>query len=130
MGEVLQSQSNCLKDKCLGANGEQKDFSELQNCVKNCEAGLGEILTMQTKHAEVARLTYAKNIARCETIHGSMRSAEFLEEDGDGMSDLDNQVNVTGLAHCISHNTDKVDRRFFGYYSTQRNNLVHKYSYV
>ena len=45
---------------------------------------------MQTKHAEVARLTYAKNIARCETIHGSMRSAEFLEEDGDGASDLDN----------------------------------------
>ena len=104
----------------------------MQNCVKNCEAGLGEILTMQSKHAEVARLTYAKNIARCESIHGTVRrDAAFHQDDVDRSSgsDLDGEVNVTGLAHCISHNTDKVDRRFFGYYATQRNNLVNKYIY-
>ena len=55
----------------------------MQNCVKNCEAGLGEILTMQTKHAEVARLTFMKNIARCESIHGTVRSdSTFLDADG------------------------------------------------
>lgn len=71
----------------------------------------------------MARLTYAKNIARCELIHGSVREDTVL---GDMPED---EVNVTGLAHCISHNTDKVERRFFGYYATQRNNLVNKYSY-
>lgn len=52
-----------------------------------------------------------------------------MEEAEDDDVDGDQKVNVTGLAHCISHNTDKVDRRFFGYYSTQRNNLLAKYSY-
>ena len=77
------------------------------------------------KHAEVARLTYIKNISRCEAIHGSVRNDAFLDVDG-----LEDQVNATGLAHCISHNTDKIDRRFFGYYSTQKDNLVQKYSYL
>ena len=80
---------------------------------------------MQTRHAEVARLTYAKNISRCEAIHGSVRLDSYSKEDA-----ADSQVNETGLAHCISHNTDKVDRRFFGYYSTQRLNLVNKYVYL
>lgn len=88
---------------------------------------------MQSKHAEVARLTYLKNIARCEAIHGSVRSDSNLFDGEDVSGDanaLDGEVNVTGLAHCISHNTDKVDRRFFGYYSTQRTKLVDKYSYA
>ena len=79
---------------------------------------------MQFKHAEVARLTYAKNIQRCLSIHGNVPEQEedqSIEEDAD--------LNVTGLARCISHNTDKVDRRFFGYYSTQRGNLVNKYEF-
>ena len=100
----------------------------MQHCLRNCEAGTGEILAMQTKHAEVARLTYAKNIARCESIHGTVRKDAYFQ-DGSEMTDLGEEVNVTGLAHCISHNTDKVDRRFFGYYTTQRNNLVQKYAY-
>ena len=61
-----------------------------------------------------------------------MRGSSIFLDDADGADDFDEdtrQVNVTGLAHCISHNTDKVDRRFFGYYSTQRNNLQAKYSY-
>ena len=127
MGEILTSQSNCLKDKCLGDQSEHSNYDELQNCVKNCEAGLGEILAMQKKHAEVARLTYAKNISRCELIHGTVRNDSLIEDDE--AADIDSNVNYTGLAHCISHNTDKVDRRFFGYYSTQHNNLVQKYSY-
>ena len=79
---------------------------------------------MQKKHAEVARITYAKNISRCEAIHGNVRLDPLSNEDL-----ADSPVNETGLAHCISHNTDKVDRRFFGYYSTQKNNLVNKYAY-
>lgn len=86
---------------------------------------MSEILTMQKKHAEVARLTYAKNISRCEMIHGRVRRDGFIFDE---LED-DEDVNITALAHCISHNTDKVDRRFFGYYSTQRNNLVAKYAY-
>ena len=104
----------------------------MQHCVRNCEAGLSEILAMQTKHAEVARLTYAKNIARCESIHGTVRKDSYMMQQQDGAAETDlgeEEVNVTGLAHCISHNTDKVDRRFFGYYTTQRNNLVQKYTY-
>ena len=77
MKDVLTSQSNCMKDKCLQPGQEWQDFAELQSCVKNCEAGMGEILTMQTKHAEIARLTYAKNISRCEQIHGRVRQDAF-----------------------------------------------------
>jgi hypothetical protein len=62
---------------------------------------------MQQKHAEVARLTYSKNIQRCLSIHGGPSADEEIESD----------YNATALAHCISHNTDKVDRRFFGYYN-------------
>ena len=113
-----------MKDKCLASGQQWSDYEALHNCVRNCEAGMGEILTMQAKHAEVARLTYAKNISRCEAIHGRVRQDAFT----DALDD-DEEVNATGLAHCISHNTDKVDRRFFGYYSTQRSNLVSKYSY-
>lgn len=92
----------------------------------NCEAGANEILAMQTKHAEVARLTFTKNIARCEAIHGRVRNDSFVDQvDEDAVEG----VNTTGLAHCISHNTDKIDRRFFGYYSTQRANLVNKYTF-
>ena len=74
-------------------------------------------------------MTYAKNISRCEQIHGTVRNNSFIEDDSE-RADLDSEVNATGLAHCISHNTDKVDRRFFGYYTTQRNNLVQKYEYT
>jgi hypothetical protein len=37
----------------------------------NCETGAREVLKMQSKHAEVGRLTYTKNIQRCLTIHGT-----------------------------------------------------------
>ncbi len=65
---------------------------------------------MQQKHLEVGRLTYSKNIQRCLQIHGQPEDC-----------------NDTALAHCISHNTDKVDRRFFGYYNNQKLKLVGKY---
>jgi hypothetical protein len=83
-------------------------MAALRNCVSNCETGTQEVLKMQHKHAEVARLTYAKNIQRCLSIHGQPPTSEDSESD---------EYNATALAHCISHNTDKVDRRFFGYYN-------------
>ena len=113
-----------MQAKCLGPDKRLDEFNDFQACVKNCEAGMGEILAMQKKHAEVSRLTYAKNISRCEAIHGRVRSDLFVDALDDEVS-----VNATGLVHCISHNTDKVDRRFFGYYATQRNNLVNKYTF-
>jgi len=78
--------------------------------VRNCEVGTQELIKLQQKHVEVARLTYSKNIQRCLSIHGgpSTQQAEPDEE---------LEYNPTALAHCISHNTDKVDRRFFGYYN-------------
>jgi hypothetical protein len=57
----------------------------------------------------VARLTYAKNIQRCIAIHGGP------QEEEEANSEV--EYNPTALSHCISHNTDKVDRRFFGYYN-------------
>ena len=71
---------------------------------------------MQEKHAEVSRLTYAKNISRCLKIHGNVQPIQ--EDEDTELDDSDETLNVTGLARCISHNTDKVDRRFFGYYSS------------
>lgn len=38
----------------------------MQACVENCETGQREVLKMQQKNAEVARLTYTKNILKCE----------------------------------------------------------------
>jgi hypothetical protein len=72
---------------------------------------------MQAKHVEVARLTYSKNIQRCLSIHGGPSSSPQEEDEELG-------YNPTALAHCISHNTDKVDRRFFGYYNNQRIKLA------
>ena len=68
---------------------------------------------MMQKHSEVSRLTLARNIARCEKIHGRVPSYELLND----LSLEDGEVNAAELAHCITHNTDKIDRRFFGYYS-------------
>ena len=39
-----------------------------------------------------------------------------------------NGSDALGLVHCLSHNTDKIDRRFFGYYHSQRQNLALKYT--
>ena len=72
---------------------------------------------MQAKHVEVARLTYSKNIQRCLSIHGCPSSSQQEEDEDLG-------YNPTALAHCLSHNTDKVDRRFFGYYNNQRIKLA------
>ena len=63
---------------------------------------------MMKKHVEVGRLTYSKNIQRCLMIHGKPSA-----DPEDAVDDY----NPTALSHCISHNTDKVDRRFFGYYN-------------
>lgn len=124
MGQLLDNEKNCLKDKCL--SDPIDDYDEFRKCVVNCETGQREVLTMQEKHAEVARLTYAKNISRCTNIHGNVPT----ESEQEGFDEeADDSLNAVGLVRCISHNTDKVDRRFFGYYSTQRTNLVNKYSY-
>ena len=92
---------------------QAEDIEEALNCTKNCETGVRELLTMQMKHAEVGRLTYARNIAKCEKIHGNVLQFDQFDKETSDHQDVD----TTGLAHCITHNTDKVDRRFFGYYS-------------
>jgi len=89
----------------------------LKQCANNCAVGTGEIMKMQQRHTEVARLTYSKNIQRCLNIHGNPDN----EEDG--------EVDAVALAHCITHNTDKIDRRFFGYYSNQKLSLVNKFMF-
>jgi hypothetical protein len=95
------------------------------NCVRNCETGVQEVVKMQQKHVEVARLTYSKNIQRCLSIHGGPSAST---ESSEGEADEESLgYNPTALAHCISHNTDKVDRRFFGYYNNQKNKLSQKY---
>ena len=74
MKQLLESEKNCLQNKCL--TDPIEDYDEFRKCVVNCETGQREVLTMQEKHAEVARLTYAKNISRCTNIHGSVPSEE------------------------------------------------------
>lgn len=93
---------------------EEASLDWFRNCAKNCEVGTSEVLKMQQKHTEVARLTYAKNIQRCLSIHGN----PMIEEE---------EVDAIALAHCVSHNTDKIDRRFFGYYNNQKLSLVNKF---
>lgn len=111
---MLAAQRKCLASKCLQ---DVSSFEAVDKCVRNCETGQRELLTMQKKHAEVTRLTYSKNVQKCEQIHGAP-SAEAYES---------GQLDAVGLAHCLLHNTDKVDRRFFGYYGSQRQSLAAKY---
>lgn len=55
-------------------------------------------------------------------IHGQVSSES---------EDLDQSAfNPMALSHCITHNTHKVDRRFFGYYNNQKQNLMDKYTFV
>ena len=68
----------------------------------------------------MTRLTYSKNIQRCLSIHAGTQTAESL-------SDSSRSVQWQELVQCIEHNTDKVDRRFFGYYNNQKMKLVNKY---
>lgn len=63
---------------------------------------------MQKKHAEVTRLTYARSIAKCQQNHGTATFDSY--ESG--------ELQPLKLMHCLMHNTDKVDRRFFGYYGS------------
>jgi hypothetical protein len=105
-----------------------KSLPEFKACVANCETGLQEIVKMQQKHVEVARLTYSKNIQRCLSIHGGPSSYSSSNDDEQG-SNEELEYNPTALAHCISHNTDKVDRRFFGYYNNQKIKLAGKYAF-
>ena len=112
---LMQSQKACVAQTCMHLTS----LDSFQKCLYNCEAGQREVLRMQQKHAEVARLTYAKNIARCEQIHGTP------SEEAYGAGELE----AVAFAHCLMHNTDKVDRRFFGYYSSKREGLVGKFAF-
>ena len=40
----------------------------------------------------------------------------------------DSKVEWSELVQCIEHNTDKVDRRFYGYYSSKKMKMVGKYT--
>ena len=46
MTDILNSQRRCLKAKCLGTKSNGKSFEEFQSCIRNCETGMSEILTM------------------------------------------------------------------------------------
>ena len=120
MDELFNSVKRCQQDKCLSF-AEHGDLEKLEDCVKNCTVGVREVQELQTKHAEVTRLTYLKNIERCLSINSGGISRAALRDDSEG-------VKWSELVQCITHNTDKVDRRFFGYYSNTKMKMVNKYS--
>ena len=57
LSDVLQSQKNCLKLRCLREFADQKPgeggvstdkyLSDFTNCVQNCETGAQEVMKMQ-----------------------------------------------------------------------------------
>ena len=69
-------------------------------------------MALHKKHCEVTRITYSRNILKCMQIHANVNEVESLRDDDDN-----NHVDWPALANCVLHNTDKVDRRFFGYYN-------------
>jgi hypothetical protein len=71
LADVLQSQKQCLQVRCLDQQAELATYDLFERCMHNCETGAREVLKMQSKHAEVGRLTYTKNIQRCLSIHGT-----------------------------------------------------------
>ena len=134
MKDILKQQKACEERRCLrilqeGVNDKLSDADSVQErflkCEKDCSVGTKEVVEMHKKHAEVTRLTYTKNIQRCMQIHANGASSKeaLVSDDGD-----DQKADWAGLAHCIEHNTDKVDRRFFGYYNNIKMKTVNKYS--
>ena len=116
--------------KGIESKDVDKVFEKFNKCTKDCTHGAKEIFKMQKRHAEVTRLTYSRNIARCLEIHADgATSAESLPMDN-GVDDPNSKVKWAELANCIEHNTDKVDRRFFGYYPNQKSKLIDKYCKV
>lgn len=84
---------------------------------------------MHHKHCEVSRLTFGKNMTRCLQIHANSATIDTLEDDPVGNEKANHKaIDWNGLVHCIEHNTDKIDRRFFGYYNNHKMNLVTKYA--
>ena len=128
MKEILSQQSSCHSSRCMPMLSKDpwtlEEIEQIQNkflkCSKECQVGTNEVLAMHKKHFEVTRLTYTKNITRCMQIHADASSKEGLQDD--------NQADWAALAHCIEHNTDKVDRRFFGYYNNMKMKMINKYT--
>ena len=54
-----------------------------------------------------------------------MSQKEYLT---DKVSNNEDPKDWEGLVNCIEHNTDKVDRRFFGYYNNIKMKTVNKYT--
>ena len=98
------------------------NFNDFEKCISNCNVGTQEVLKLQHKHAEITRLTYSKNIARCMQIHLDVTAKGQIKDSEDENKDW------PGLVNCIEHNTDKVDRRFFGYYNNLKMKMVNKYT--
>lgn len=106
---IIRSVIRCTK-KCNSnpvSNGSQTELEALHHCVKDCETGFSEALRHQKKSAEISNLTYSKNMDRCLALHNSTS---------------------TELLGCFMRQTDKVERRFFGYYFNQRYKLLEKYT--
>ena len=124
--DSLAAYKICQKDKCMPILDQAIQSCEIgrfKTCIKDCQFGADKVIEMQREHAEVARLTYAKNIARCMQIHADgAQTKSALTEDNPA-------IKWTDLAHCIQHNTDKVDRRFFGYYSNEKQRLLNKFQH-
>ena len=50
-------------------------------------------------HGEISRLTFKRNVEKCLKIHSD---------------------DPTETLKCLNHNTDKIERRFFGYYQQEK----------
>ena len=112
MNDLLKATQDCEQKRCTKIANDLKpeNLEALEHCVRNCTTGIREVMKQQHQHCEVSRLTYAKNISKCLEIHAEGLSKQSLKDDS--------KVDWPKLVQCIEHNTDKIDRRFFGYYNS------------
>ncbi|CAI2383367.1 unnamed protein product [Moneuplotes crassus] len=109
-GKEFYRNERICKRSCLDFFEKEPDTddiltysSKFDHCIKDCETPTKTFIKMQKKHTDIARLTYNKNIEKCQEMYSNAPS---------------------DLLECINHNTDKVDRRFFGYYNQKKLKLL------
>jgi len=96
---------SCVTNFDLKENEENVSefIGKFEHCLKDCTAGSWEILKLSWKHAEITRMTFDRNIWKCDETY---------------------ELDYTKLLNCYVINTDKVERWFFGYYQNEKNNLI------
>lgn len=99
--------ASCIKN--INATEEEdidKTEERFDHCLKDCGIGSIELRDLVRKQASVSYLTYARNLEKCQELH----KGEPIE-----------------LISCFNHNTDKIERRYFGYYQNEKTNLINKF---